>query len=190
MNLKVTDIKQFIYCPRIIYFTYVCPVPRKTTYKMDAGKDSHIVLDKLEKRRTLNRYNLEQGRRLFHTQLHSDRLGLEGKLDLHIDTGKELFPVEFKFTERSAGLNHKYQLISYAMLLEDCYNRDIRYGLLYLAPQQQVIPVDITANARQFVREILVKIRTIVQTERMPDGQRKSRKCHDCEYRRYCGDID
>lgn len=189
-NLKVSDIKQYIYCPRIIYFLYVCPVKKKTTYKMEAGKEDHLILDKLEKRRTLKRYNLEEGQRIFHMQLASARLGLQGKLDMHIATVRGYFPVEFKFTERSASLNHKYQLISYAMLLEDHYDCTVRYGLLYLVPKKEIIPVEITPNARAFVYGILGKIRDIIATERMPDKTRHVVKCRDCEYKRFCGDVD
>lgn len=190
MNLRVTDIKQYIYCPRVIYFLYVCPVNKKTTYKMESGKVEHMVLDKLEKRRTLKRYRLAEGERVFHTFLASERLGLQGKLDMHIVSGKQLFPVEYKFTERAASLNHKYQLVSYAMLLEDHYGCTVRSGLLYLVPQQEIIPVEITPNAREFVHDIIAGIRRIIDSERMPDRQRKTNKCRDCEYLRFCGDID
>lgn len=190
MNIKVTDIKQYSYCPRIIYYTYVCPVPRKTTYKMETGKSEHVNLDKLEKRRTLKRYNFQEGQRIFHAYLQSDRLGLEGKLDMHIVSGKQYFPVEYKFTERKAALNHKYQLISYAMLLEDYYNTAVRYGLLYLVPRRDITPVEITPNAREFIRETIIKIKNIICSERFPQQQRHYARCRDCEYLRFCNDID
>lgn len=38
MMLRVSDLKQFIYCPRIVYYNYVMPVEKKTTYKMEHGK--------------------------------------------------------------------------------------------------------------------------------------------------------
>ena len=46
--LKVTDLKQFVYCPRILYFTYVLPIPHPVTRKMDFGKIEHLELDRLE----------------------------------------------------------------------------------------------------------------------------------------------
>lgn len=190
MNIKVTDIKQYTYCPRIIYYTYVCPVPRKTTYKMETGKVEHVSLDKLEKRRTLKRYNFQEGERVFHAYLASDRLCLEGKLDMHIVSGKQYFPVEYKFTERKVALNHKYQLISYAMLLEDRYNTTVRYGLLYLVPRREMIEVEITPNARAFVRETIAKIKDIICSEKFPQQQRQYARCRDCEYLRFCNDVE
>jgi len=94
LKLRVTDLKQYIYCPRIIYFTYVCPVEKKVTRKMRYGSEAHLELDRLEKRRTFKRYDFKEGERKFHTSLYSTRLGLEGKLDMHIVAGGEIFPVE------------------------------------------------------------------------------------------------
>lgn len=189
LELRVSDIKQFLYCPRVVFFTYVCPVPKKTTRKMEFGKGEHLVLDRLEKRRTFKRYNIEEGKRVFHLPLRSTRLGLTGLLDLHIQAGGEYFPVEFKFTTAEPGLNHKYQLIAYAMLLEEYVHTAVRYGFLYLIPRNQVILVPVTENAREFVRDTLRKIRTMVATERFPAVTRKSARCTDCEFRNYCRDV-
>lgn len=189
LKLRVSDVKQYFYCPRIIYYTYVCPVDKKVTAKMNYGKEAHVELDRLEKRRVFKRYKLSEGERKFHTVLYSPRLGLEGKLDMHIVSGKEIFPVEFKHTPAGPSLNHKYQLITYAMLLEDKYECIVRYGFLYLNQAKEVVPVEITPNARVFVKETLEKIREIITWERMPQRATRKRRCIDCEYRKYCGDV-
>lgn len=190
LKLKVTDIKQYFYCPRIIYFTYVCPVDKKVTAKMEYGREAHLELDRLEKRRTFRRYNFKEARRLFHTNLYSPRLMLEGRLDMHIIAGGEVFPVEFK-NSLSSGvyLSHKYQLVAYAMLLEDKYNKPVRYGFLYFAPFEKAIPVEITPNARLHVKQTMGKIRDIASQEIMPPRTLKYKRCIDCEYRNYCGDV-
>ncbi|MGB9803133.1 CRISPR-associated protein Cas4 [Desulfofundulus sp.] len=189
LKLKVTDIKQYFYCPRIIYFTYVCPVPKKVTTKMEFGREAHLELDRLEKRRTFKRYNFQVGERKFHTNLYSPRLGLEGRLDMHIISGGDIFPVEFKHSSGTAFLNHKYQLVAYAMLLEDTYNRPIRYGFIYLDAANDVIPVEITPNARLHVKETLARIRGMVASEYIPPKISFKGRCIDCEYRNFCGDV-
>lgn len=104
--------------PSIIYFHHVCPVSRKYTGKMELGQEEHLELERLEKRRRLKKYNLEEGQRIFHTVLYSERLGLEGKLDLHIVQKNYIYPVEIKYTHGAPYLNHKYQFIAYAMLFK------------------------------------------------------------------------
>ncbi|CCO07703.1 CRISPR-associated protein Cas4 [Desulforamulus hydrothermalis] len=189
IKLRVTDIKQYVYCPRIIYFTYVCPVDKKNTRKMEYGKEAHIELDRLEKRRTFKRYNFSNAERKYHTKLYSARLGLEGRLDMLILADGEIFPVEFKYTRGGPSLNHKYQLMAYAMLLEDTYNKPVRYGFLHLHPEGNILPVEITPNGRLFIKDIMEKIRTLVSQERMPSPTYGRARCVDCEYRNFCNDV-
>ena len=188
MVLKVTDLKQYVYCPRILYFTYVLPVPHPVTRKMDFGKIEHLKLDRLERRRKLKRYGLEQGERIFHTQFYSKRLGLQGKLDLHIQYEKENYPVEFKHSSKLQ-FNHKVQLAGYALLLEEKLGRPVRTGFLYLIPKEEIIPVQMTQDLRDYIHDTLKDIRRVVTKARWPKATTQRHRCRECEYRRYCQDI-
>ena len=46
----VTDLKQYFYCPRVVYYTYCLPLLRPTTYKMEAGAVAHEEVGDLERR--------------------------------------------------------------------------------------------------------------------------------------------
>jgi CRISPR/Cas system-associated exonuclease Cas4 (RecB family) len=48
--LRVNDLKQFEYCPRIVFYNTVMPVDRKSTVKMERGKEIELKLDALEAR--------------------------------------------------------------------------------------------------------------------------------------------
>ncbi len=89
MNLRVSDIKQYFYCPRIIYYTYCLPAPRPVTYPMQAGTVEHEALNVFERRRSLRRYGLDAGERRFHVSLKADALGLAGVLDMLIITQEQ-----------------------------------------------------------------------------------------------------
>ena len=186
--LKVTDLKQFTYCPRIVYLTYVLPVPRPLTAKMDFGKMEHLKLDSLEKRRKLKRYGLENGTRVFHMHLFSERLGLEGKLDLHIQQEREIYPIEFKHSS-SVYFNHKVQLAAYACLIEEEMRKPVRTGFLYLIPKAEVVPVPITSGLREYVKDTLSNIRMMVAKAAWPRPTAQRHRCRECEYRRYCRDV-
>ena len=41
MPFTVTDLRQYAYCPRIPYFTYVVPLARPVTPKMREGQEVH-----------------------------------------------------------------------------------------------------------------------------------------------------
>src|SRR5687767_4480623 len=95
ISLRVNDIKQYAYCPRIVFYQYTMPVEKKATWKMEQGKIEEAEIDRLEKRRKLSGYRLVEGERRFHFRLTSARLGLSGRLDLLIDSPEGLFPVDF-----------------------------------------------------------------------------------------------
>lgn len=188
LPLRVSDLKQFTYCPRIVYYSYVLPVERLTSYKMEVGSEQHQTLEELESRRTLKRYGLDRGERTFRMRLESRRLGLTGVLDLLIKSGREYYPVEFKDSAGGPALHHRYQLAAYCLLVEETFGVGVRWGFLYVIPQRRVIPVPLTAGLRERVPSLLAAIREVVRTERMPPGTRRRGKCGDCEYRNYCGD--
>ena len=78
----VTDLKQYTYCPRVVFYTYCLPLVRPTTYKMEAGIAAHGRGEKLERRRTLAAYGLEEGKRHFEVAVSSQELGLRGRVDM------------------------------------------------------------------------------------------------------------
>ena len=43
MNIRVSDIKQYFYCPRVVHHTYYTPVVRPTTHPMQIGAVQHEV---------------------------------------------------------------------------------------------------------------------------------------------------
>jgi len=188
-ELKVSDIKQYFYCPRVVYFYYVLPVKVKTTFKMEYGKDQHIRWEELEKRRTFRKYKLQDAEREFNVAVNSDRLGLYGKLDLLIKTPLEYIPTEFKHTEGQVSMGHRYQLIAYSLLVEDFYHVTVRRGFVYLIIPKLVEEVIISQDARVQVKKVMSKIRKMIQNEEMPEANIIRSRCRDCEYLNFCADI-
>lgn len=187
--LRVSDLRQYVYCPRIIYFNYVIPVPRHKTVKMEVGRDLHADFAELEKRRTLAKYHLDTGRREFGLALECPKLNLTGILDMLITTDTGLFPVEFKNTTGDMGLHHKYQLAAYAMLVESKWKRPVREGFVYALPGKRVFRVGMDDGVRVHVKRIIGAISNLVRKGIMPPRTRVGGRCRDCEFRNYCGDA-
>ena len=196
LELTASDVRQWVYCPRIVYYRLTQPLRRPVTYKMEEGKLQHERIEELERRRTLRFYGLrseELERRVerhFRPRLHSDRLGLTGVVDLVLVAPAEAIPVEYKHTEAPLGLNHKYQLVAYALLVEDVWGRPVRRALVHFIPNDRLEEVAITSNARTFVRKLLEEIRIAAAAERLPPPTDRRGRCVDCEYRLFCGDVD
>lgn len=189
IDLRVTDLKQFSYCKRIVFYQYVMPVEKKATFKMQEGKRVEAVIDRLEKRRSLRGYRLAEGLRHFHLWLRSEELGLSGKLDLLIESPRGFFPVDFKYTSGRPQKNHRYQLCGYALLVEETYKQTVTHGFIYLIPQEEVVILDLTQEHKDEALRMLEEMREMIHKEQMPEPTPVRSRCAECEYRNYCGDI-
>lgn len=187
--LRVNDLKQFEYCPRIVFYNTVMPVERKVTVKMERGKEEELRLDALENRRTLRRYELSSGERRFHVGLESARLGLSGKLDVLIVSPKGLFPVDFKYTRGRPHRNHVVQLAGYALLVEENFQKQVETGFIYLAPIHQVVAVALTRQLKEQTLERLAEIRAMIRDGILPAATPVRGRCEECEFRNFCGDV-
>jgi len=192
--LKVTDLKQFAYCPRIPYYHYCLPEVRPTTYKMAAGIRAQDRAEELERRRSLRAYGLTEGERHFNVSIASRQLGVSGQIDLvikHTVNGEDrLCPDDYKLSRREPGRHFKLQLACYALLLEEVWELPVEDGFLYLIPARRAVRVPITTRLRNDVRRQLAEIRALVLAERMPPVLPKQRsRCVDCEFRRFCNDM-
>ncbi len=184
----ITDLKQFIYCPRILYYHACLPDIRPVTYKMDAGIDAHNDERKRAARRSLKMVNESVGERLFDVLVSSARIGLSGQIDEVVETDNELIPVDYKLA-RQAGYHFKVQLAAYALLLEDNFPKQVSRGYIYLIPPRKAVEVQITGRLRSDVRRALDEMRTIVDREQIPPPTKWRQRCVDCEFLRFCNDV-
>jgi CRISPR-associated exonuclease Cas4 len=194
-TFEVTDLKQWAYCPRVVYYRYCLPDVRPVTVLMEAGIAGHRDEGAREERRSLRPYGLAEGERAFDLVLRSERLGLRGRLDLAVAVparaapGAEAVVVEYKDSERAAGAHFKLQLAAYALLLEEAWGLPVRRGFFYAIPTRQVEPITITAALRRKVAQTVSDLRAAVVGERMPEAPESRRPCVSCEFRRFCNDV-
>jgi CRISPR-associated exonuclease Cas4 len=189
LQLTASDVRQWTYCPRVLYFTYVLPVHKKPTYKMEIGQQHHTALQALEKRRVLRRYGLERAERLFNLRLHSSERGLTGIIDMALRDGNHYHPVEFKHSRRDHFHNHKMQLTAYAVLLEETLGAVVPFGFIHNSWSGRTYQVEFTSELRAELETALQNIRRMVEREHLPDPTPHRAKCVDCEFRNWCADV-
>lgn len=191
--LRVTDLKQFAYCPRVVYYEYCTPGLRPVTYKMSAGIAEQERVAGLEERRSLRAYGFQRGERHFNVTVTSAQLGYTGQVDMVIATseegGRRLFPVDFKLSRREPGHHFKLQLAAYALLLEEAWQAPVDEGAIYLIPTKQVIKVKLTTRLRNDAVRHLAAVRDLLTAERMPPPTAQRSRCVNCEFRRFCNDV-
>jgi CRISPR-associated exonuclease Cas4 len=190
-TFAVTDLKQYTYCPRILYYNLWLRQRRPTTYKMEAGIAAHRQATQREKRRRLRTYGLEEGERHFHVSLFDAAWGLSGEVDMVIETERELIPVDYKLSRRS-GAHFKLQLAAYGRLLARHYaepGQAVTRGFLYLIPTRRATAVTFTPGLERQLDAALAAMRAIAGEQRMPPPTSQRRRCVDCEFRRFCNDV-
>ncbi len=193
--LEVTDLKQYTYCPRIVFYRYCLPTIRPMTYLMEEGIRQHLVEEDREERRSLRHYQLEEGERFFHLALQSETLGLSGCIDLAIATpsrvaaNAEAIVVEYKHSEQKAGAHFKLQLAAYALLIEEAWNIPVKRGFIYSIPMKSAEVVSMTPLLRKKVMQTITHIRQLIEREKMPEPPAAQGRCVTCEFRRFCNDV-
>jgi CRISPR-associated exonuclease Cas4 len=191
---EVTDLKQWTYCPRVVYYRYCLPDIRPVTALMRQGIAEHRDETNREERRSLRAYGLTAGERSFDLMLRSASLGLRGRIDLAIaipqrTAGAQAVVVEYKDSERAAGAHFRLQLAAYALMLEEAWGLPVRRGFIYHIPLRQAEPVAITAALRQKVFTAVASLRSAVVGEHMPEPPARRAPCISCEFRRFCNDV-
>jgi CRISPR-associated exonuclease Cas4 len=185
---NVTDVRQYLYCPRLLHFRLTQPLEHRLTYKMEEGVRMHQRAGELERRRSLKAYGLTDGRRRFGIDLASSRWGVRGRLDMLIERDVESIPVEFKHAHAARQTNHRYQLTLYALLAEELGVKPVRRGFLVYLLDGKADEVIITEGMRRFVTRVLREMRTLAHVEVMPEGTKRLGRCRPCEYLQFCND--
>jgi CRISPR-associated exonuclease Cas4 len=186
--LRVTDLKQWFYCPRVPYWSHLAPPGRRLPWKVTHGAEQHAELERLEARRTLRAYGLHEGERRFRVRLFSERWQLSGMLDALVTTATERVPVEYKDTLGGLRRNHRLQLAAYALLLEETPGPPVYRGLMFSIPEGRARSVRLDGALQKEVLEALTQLRRHMLSEQLPPPADSWARCRDCEYFLLCGD--
>lgn len=181
--IPVSLIRQYYYCPRIVYFSQVLGLREMTTELMKAGKEEHAKEEQRDSRRKSVQVSGERYHRL---HLRSERLGLEGVVDLVIENG-ELVVVERKYAERPKRprKGHYYQVVAYAMLVESECGRPVRRGRIVYLKSKASVEFEITDEMRRHVLWAVNRIREIIEDEALPPYEPRP-GCRTCGYWTVC----
>ncbi|NLE04071.1 MAG: CRISPR-associated protein Cas4 [Crenarchaeota archaeon] len=192
--ISVTDIKHYIYCPRLIYFDHVLHATPVFGSQQEEGKESHEAQVAKELRRKDAIYYSPEfvgAQKMLFANLSSAVLGLQGNVDLIIHTARgEFIPVEYKNMNSNSGrvcMDHKYQLVAYALLIEETYGTTVKRGVVNYLPQNQILQFEITPTMKTHVKRVLGHIKRIIQTEELPPIRVASYKCQGgCGHKQTC----
>lgn len=184
-----TELRQFHYCPRVVFFARCTPVRRRETVLMTHGREKHESELLRERRRALSRYDLTEGERRYDVRLSSAALGLNGELDLLIVNGTDAHPVEFKNSRRPPDPGHRLQLCAYALLVEAALGLRCPHGYWHSSVTKETHVVEFDRRLRNRTANAIKTVRTLIRAERCPEPTVRVEKCLECELRNFCGDT-
>lgn len=187
--IPVTDIKQYHFCPRIIYFTRVLGVEERTTESEEAGKEAHGEFHRKERRRAtlLGGKAIKVEEKWTALRLRSERLGIEGAVDMVVRTPDGYAVIEYKSTAMPKRIppGHLYQAAAYALLVEEAFRTIVRKLYIHYEGSKESVEIPLTESVRRHVAWTIGRVRSIIRAERLPKA-RPSRRCLSCGYGWIC----
>lgn len=177
------EIRQYVYCNRIIYFRHVLNAPMKNTYKMEYGMKKHEKLQELAE----NNKNAPQ--KYFNIYLTDPDSGLVGLIDYFEFDGNEAYPVEIKTGKEpydKMDISHKMQVTAQTILIEKNFNFLVKKVKIFYTKSEKIVEYPISIKDKLKVLEILDKIFKLLDSESIPVPTEHRGKCVDCECRNYC----
>ena len=192
--VSVTDIKHYVYCPRLVYFDRVLHATPVFGSQQEDSKELHEDYVRKELRRKDAVYYSPEfvgAKKLLFASLSSGALGLQGVVDCIIKTAEgEYMPVEYKNMNSDNGkvcMDHKYQLVAYALLMEENYDTVVKRGFVDYIPESLIVQFGITAEMKTHVKRVLGHIKRIIRDEELPPVRVAKYKCvGGCGHKQVC----
>ncbi|MGB9959706.1 MAG: CRISPR-associated protein Cas4 [Candidatus Bathyarchaeales archaeon] len=192
--VSVTDVKHYVYCPRLVYFDRVLHAQPVFGSQQEEGQELHMEYVRKELRRKDAVYYSPEfvgAKKLLFVTLVSKSLCLQGVVDCIIRTVKgEYVPVEYKNMNSDKGkvfMDHRYQLVAYALLVEENFGTVVRRGFVNYIPEQLILKFEITPTMKSYVKRVVGHIKRIVKEERLPPVRVAKNKCQGgCGHKQTC----
>lgn len=189
--IPATWIKQYYFCPRIIYFLGVLGCSERLTESMIEGVEFHSSEgEKAKRRRSVAGGRREQVKYVWRRlSVASERLGLYGVVDEVYETENGLVVVESKLMKapRKPYPGHIYQAVAYAMMVEEKIGRMVRKIIVKYLRDDKTFEIPLTEDLKKHVLWTIRRIKSIIQKEKLPKGNH--RKCRNCGFTKICSKI-
>jgi CRISPR-associated exonuclease Cas4 len=187
--VNVNDVKQWVYCPRVVHYQRLYPAAGTPTAKMEMGHNYQNRIRDLMPRRSLRPFGFIKPKMEFERWMQDPKLGLQGKADLILYVLGKVAVVDFKFTSSGLTRNIKLQLAAYSLLVESQTAVRPTVAFMYRIPDNEVIPLELNQQLRDETIQTIHDIRRMIQLERLPPPTPNRRRCVDCEFANLCADV-
>jgi len=180
-TLMISALQHYAYCPRQFALIHV-EQAWSENYFTAQGQQLHTRVDSREPEQ---RGNVRFERSV---AVHSEILGLSGKLDLlEIESHpKRYCPVEYKRGKPKAENWDRIQLCAQALCLEEMREIEIHEGALWYWQTRKRQTVTIDSALRQRTLKVINEARAMLSTGLTPPPLKDRKQCHACSLADLC----
>ena len=187
-KLPINLIRQYLFCPRVVYFLEVLNIPKASPVWVREGSAHHKRESELFKRRTLARFHLENAKLSTNVSLSHCDFEFYGVCDVLIVGEDNVYPVEIKLHGDKPTKSQKMQLIAYGMLSEAIHGKKFDMGFVLFEKNGKTVPIKVTDSDKMEVKKIVTEIIQMIKLGRLPHSSADDTKCTQCEFLNYCND--
>ncbi len=184
--LTATDLMNYLYDPRIIYYIHVLKIPQATTIKEIEGRQKYVEFSRKSRRNKVIK-ELPFLAKIYDVYLTSSKYKISTKVDCVAINKKlhEAYPIQVKYSSKPKFLylSQKFQVIMEALLIEERLGYKVPFGFVKFLKSGDFIRVRITKALKDELLKIFNEIESIIQSERLPKGTRNKRKAIDNCYK-------
>lgn len=183
--LRINEIKNHHYCPRIPFYTLCLHLDRETVLSR-AGIDSEATTKRKMKRRKHALHSIHDGTRHFDVWLAEPELEIIGCVDEVIATDAGIYLVDYKDTDQDYGY-WALQLCAYRLAAQ-ANDEKVLGCYVYTVPTQTYHAISITRRTVKQLHSIIAALHNLIERQVCPDPTPHQRKCLTCQYRCFCND--
>jgi CRISPR-associated exonuclease Cas4 len=192
MDLKITptELLEYQFCPRFIYFMNVLKIPQneERRYKVQKGREIHAK--RLQQNKDYLWKKIGARSRQTEVYLISKKYHLRGIIDEVVTLADDtLAPIDYKYAVYPDYVykSHKTQIICYCMMIEDVFAKEVKEGyIFYIREGNKQVTVPYSESNKNKVLKDIEALLEIVQLEKIPGPTAVIARCVDCTYKNIC----
>ena len=163
--IPVNLIRQYKFCPRIVYYNLLTNIKPFFPRQVSLGTEYHELQSKMINSRKFKKFHIEYDEILNEKYFESEKLNINGKVDLAFLTKNEVIPIEFKHIDKKPSYSHILQLVGYGLLLEEEYKKDFKTAFIVYGNNMKFHQINITDKHKKDFFVVIKNIENILEND-------------------------
>lgn len=189
-SLPISLLRQTDFCPRIPFLCETAHIRVPETSWVKQGVENHKRIERIMKRRTMERFGLKNPVAYYRCRLSSKTYGLHGIADLLLIDESNVMPIEFKLRMRRITSGTKAQLLAYGLAAEEQFDRKFKKAAVISIETDKILLINVNEESLSVFNRLLKTLHGSVSSTFLPDSPAGSAKCGQCEFLKFCNDRE